>query len=170
MLFAISGWISGFGIEYMDQAATSAASGWQLNFGPGIWFGLASAVIFNSYFAQRIGGFIVWMITTLVAWYVAFQIFMISTSFGKDDYLIPLGIAGAAGGILLALTFKGLTKKVRFDGVPKIAFVGGLSGIAMLPFIDQAHGNYPLAFIIWQISVGIALLLWMPRRSFINER
>lgn len=156
-LLVLSGWISGYGVSQYDNETGSF--GWALIYGPGIWFGLALVFIMRNRFTSRLKGAGLWLTWSIISWFLAFRIYW---------FLGPIG-AGAFGSAMLGLGLMYLFG-VQFGRKAWILFlIGGLAGGIMYLTPSNDFGIYS-AFILWQLAVGLAILLLYGRKPLKKRR
>jgi hypothetical protein len=135
-------------------------SGFTLQFGPGIIFGLATMLLFGWLYNLHIARALLWLAASTFSWFVAIKVFFMSEEYGHV-YVN----AGVIGGLLLMVAFWLIVKKASLTKKVAVPLVGGVLGYAISmilggsldPSLDVI--SLMVAFAVWQVGVGLILVL-----------
>jgi len=130
---------------------------------PGAVFGILFAIA-NFRRKSQIGLFTV---LSSIIYIGAVRIFFKASGNHGDFYLVAGFLAGAFGGLTLALLTKLISKTaITFLNEFRSTIIGGITGIAFVqifssaigdPFSNDANMNWvliPIAFAVWQVPIG----------------
>ncbi len=136
-----------------------------IELGSGIFFGLATAVVYASYYEKSRLKLFLWLLVSIISWYLAYQLYGYmrgDASSGNGTGISPLSmfLCGSLGAIVLALGFSIIIERINLRKMVIIILGGGLAGVAMY-FILMGLGSivgFMLSFVIWQATVGLLLV------------
>jgi len=170
---AVSGVLSGYFLLPPDFAqAGSNPPLFGLFFGPGVFFGVATAAIcwwlYHADWKWPLVRSLLWVGASTLAWYIAIMITLNGGDFNSSAILY--GLAGLAGSVILGIFFWCFVLHVKVIRLGLAVAAGGLLGVAMSWIVNfgsdsflPGHGSLYLGFALWQ--VGVALALIAPRRA-----
>jgi len=163
VLTALSGAASGHYLVREDGPGN-----WTLSYGPGIFFGAATAVAFFLIYKTHPLKLILWWGASILSWYLALRVFFMSGNlgfgYGSDGSQLNLGYvsAGLTGSLLLTAFFWVLVRRMGLARTGIAILAGGVLGGAMELILSMDETGFASAtliasFMLWQI--GVALIL-----------
>ena len=147
---------------------------------PGLVFGILTGIYFRKFNGLKTNNIIWYVALSTLAYFSAFNVarylHIATTSFGDGSNaslngdLIHFVIAGGTGALMLAFGVSYLIRKMKIWQLVSVVLIGGVLGIifqkTLIPeFITWWKPQSAiLAFILWQLGVGLALALFIDRK------
>lgn len=124
---------------------------------PGLVFGLALGIYFKiTSQTNSTSRLFVWIICSIIAYYAAFWAAVATDQATMFSYF-SYAVAGFVGSLILVLAAL-LIKKLNFSQSTIIIVLGTMAGFVFGKlWSNQPDLNIVLAYIIWQLAVGIPL-------------
>jgi hypothetical protein len=153
LLTVISGVLSG---------ATLLALPFAMQFGPGFFFGIASSIALHKARQRNLPQLLLWVSASICSWFAVFNLYASFSNNGEAGTGIGVFLAcGALGSLLLAIAHAVIFRESSLLRGATVVLAGSVAAIAM-NFILQNDslpvGSFEVAFAIWQVSVGVALI------------
>lgn len=150
----ISGALSGM-FFYND----TILQGWGLSYGPGIFFGVTTGVLFMWLYKTNLFKSFLWLSASILCWYLALQGYLLDGSTMGFVNMISAGVIGSA---LLGIFFWAIIKKISWLRILFAVAMGGSLAVVMMGILQGSDSisTLPLmiSFAIWQFGVGFALV------------
>jgi hypothetical protein len=150
--------------------------------GPGIWFALATGWVFYTDKRQDLVQGVIWVASCAAAWYLAMRIYSnggaLEPTFSNHSQWSTMMMSGLVGSFILAVIYSLLVRSVSLRNILVTAALGSVlafvmyviiaSGTTIYPNGNGSHESLPqlrlmLAFLVWQVGVGLSLLAYKPR-------
>jgi len=134
-----------------------------MTYGPGIYFGLATAALFAWLYRSPILKLGLWLGASIVSWYLALQLAMAMINVPSGGGIIGYVSGGLLGSLLLSIFFWLLIRRVNRERIYLTVATGGILAVVMFLILQGADAeptaSYMISFVIWQVGVGLALTL-----------
>jgi hypothetical protein len=143
---------------------SSDTLGWGLLYGPGFFFGLATAAVsFWFYRRQRkwpAFRALIWLAISVLSWRIALQVALTGDSSGAA---LQYTLAGLAGSAILAPMFLVLFHRIHMIRLGLVLASGGGLGYIMALILQDTSNESDVmqtivAFVIWQVGVALVLI------------
>lgn len=138
-----------------------------MSYGPGLFFGLVTSWIFSGTRSMPLLRSILWLISSTISWNVAIRFYMsdiyksgFETSASSEVSFVGMLLTGAIGAFLLQITHWIIFQRIRPLSLVLTPLIGATAGTVMYLILSSTSGPYwplMLAFMVWQVSVGLAL-------------
>jgi hypothetical protein len=133
---------------------------------PGIIFGLIVGVYFLITQKSRLFKVIIWLGTSVLAYYLAMLSAIIFATPQVGTYIFAFIVAGSVGATILTISTHFLIRKLNMEQIFIVMLAGALAGLIFGYFINlESYGGPYLAYIIWQMAVGITLGVMVDRNK-----
>lgn len=132
---------------------------WGVLYGPGIFFGVATAGLFIWLRKTPFLKAALWAGASISSWFAAIQIYIrLPENNGGPIGLVVAGVCGAA---LLGSFYSMLVREISWQRFVVVVIAGGIMAAIMSTVLQQQDSasalRYIVSFVIWQVGVGLAL-------------